>query len=71
MNDEVWQMARDVVWAATQRDVAAAQARLWQSVAPDMDLYHLALWKAGLEKMDYLRWERENKQSEQAQWRAA
>jgi hypothetical protein len=41
--------------------VAAAQARLWQAVAPDMDLYHLALWKASLEKMDYLRWERANK----------
>jgi hypothetical protein len=61
VNDDVWQIARAVVWAPTQNDVAAAQARLWQAVAPDMDLYHLALWKASLEKMDYLRWERANK----------
>ncbi len=63
MNDEVWQLARSVTWATTPDDVAAAQARLWRAVAPDMELYHLLLWKAGLEKTDYLRWERSRQQA--------
>ncbi len=71
MTEEIWQLARAVVWAATPEEIAAAQARLWSTVSPDMDLYHLALWKAGLEKTDFLRWERVKKQAERASWRFA
>ena len=71
MSNEIWQLARAVVWATTQPEIATAQAQLWRTAAPDMDLYHLALWKAGLEKMDYLRWERERKRTERnGQWAA-
>jgi hypothetical protein len=70
MNDQTRQLARAVVWASTQHEVAAAQARLWQAVAPDMDTYHLALWEAGLEKMDYLRWERNNRRAQTSHWQA-
>lgn len=68
MNEEVWQLARNVTWATTPEEVAAAQARLWRAVAPDIDLYHLLIWKTGLEKMDFLRWERSRRQAQRFGW---
>jgi hypothetical protein len=65
MSEDILNLARAVVWVATEREVAAAQAQLWRAAAPDMDLYHMALWNAGLEKMDFLRWERQRKRDEQ------
>ena len=58
MSNSVWQFARAIVWASSQEDVSAAQARLWAAVASDADLYHYAIWQASLERADYLRWER-------------
>ena len=60
MSNSVWQLARAIVWSASQDDVAEAQARLWAAVAPDADLYHNAIWQASLERADYLRWERQH-----------
>jgi hypothetical protein len=61
MSNPVWQLARAIVWASSQDDVAEAQARLWAAVAPDVDLYHHAIWQASLERADYLRWERQHR----------
>jgi hypothetical protein len=61
MSNPVWQLARTIVWASSQEDVAEAQARLWATVAPDVDLYHHAIWQASLERADYLRWERQQR----------
>lgn len=69
-NDDMWQLARAVTWANSPAEIAEAQARLWNAVAPNMELYHLLLWKAGLEKTDYLRWERSSRQAQRRmmQW---
>jgi hypothetical protein len=61
MSNPVWQLARAVVWASSQEEIAEAQTRLWAAVAPDVDLYHHAIWQASLEKADYLRWERQHR----------
>jgi hypothetical protein len=58
MSETVWQLARAVVWATTCEEAAQAQDRLWEAVAPDMHLYHAAIWQAGLERAAYLHWER-------------
>jgi hypothetical protein len=62
MSDAVWQLARAVVWATTRQEAAQAQARLWEAVAPDFQLYHFAIWMAGLERADYLHWECSHRQ---------
>ncbi|MDQ5823617.1 MAG: hypothetical protein M3441_05305 [Chloroflexota bacterium] len=67
MSNPVWQLARAIVWASSQEEVAEAQARLWAAVAPDVDLYHHAIWQASLEKADYLRWERQHQHQHQPQ----
>jgi hypothetical protein len=61
MSNSVWLLARTIVWATSPEDVAEAQARLWAAVAPNVELYHHAIWQASLEKADYLRWERRNR----------
>ncbi len=57
MSEGVRSLARAVVWAASPEERASAQRRLWAAVAPDSELYHHAIWQAGLERTDFLAWQ--------------
>jgi hypothetical protein len=58
MSEGVRSLARAVVWAASPDERATAQRRLWAAVGPDFELYHFAIWQAGLERADFLAWQR-------------